>query len=325
MKIFTTLLTILLVLLGTAAAVQAEPLISPAWLAKNKHRPETVIIDLRNKIDGGSYETYLQGHIPGAIHSDYLQDGWRVTRDGIVGLLPEAEAFEALARRLGVSADSHVVLVPAGVSATDFGTAARAYWSFKIFGHDRVSILDGGQAAWQQQYPDQLATGAEIAPQRGDFTARFRPQGHISGAAVAKLLAEDGKAVLKDGRTEAQFAGEEKHPKSAAAGRIPGAMLLSQAEAYDGGANRLKPAGELAKIYSAAAAGDAAAEIISYCNTGHWAATNWFVLSEVLGYDNVRLYDGSMVEWTANADNPLATGHSNLDRIKRFLRGIGLL
>ena len=84
----------------------------------NLDNDHVVLIDLRNKIDKGSYETYLKGHIPSSLHSDYLKDGWRVGRDDVVGLLPTEAQFEALARKLGVSADSHVVLIPAGVSST---------------------------------------------------------------------------------------------------------------------------------------------------------------------------------------------------------------
>ena len=62
--------------------------------------------------------------------------------------------------------------------------------------------------------------------------------------------------------------------------------------------------------------------IVSYCNTGHWAATNWFVLSEILGRKDVRLYDGSMVEWTADGSNPLEAGQSNMDKVKSFLKGV---
>ena len=114
----------LLVLVAGPTVAFASPLVSPAWLFENMDDNDLVIIDLRNKIDKGSYETFLGGHILGAIHSDYLKDGWRVRRDGVVGLLPEAEQFQSLARRLGVSNNTHVVVLPAGVSSTDFGSAA---------------------------------------------------------------------------------------------------------------------------------------------------------------------------------------------------------
>ena len=302
-----------------ATGAWAKPLVDVEWLAENLRIDDVVLIDLRNKIDGGSYDTYLEGHIPSAIHSDYLQDGWRVGRDDVVGLLPDAAQFEALARKLGVSDDSHVVLVPAGVGSTDFGSAARAYWTFKIFGHAKVSILDGGFAAWKAAYPEQLESGAPVAPAPGNFTASFQPQGYVSTEDVKKIVAAGKGATLLDGRTTAQFLGDAKHPKAAAGGRIPGATLLFQEQAYNIETNRLKSLPELQGIYGEI---DAELPIVSYCNTGHWAATNWFVLSEVLGRKDVRLYDGSMVEWTADGSNPLLTGESNMDRLKSFLKGV---
>lgn len=302
-----------------AAAMAATPLVGVDWLAANLDNDDVVLIDLRNKIDGGSYDTYLDGHIPSAIHSDYLKDGWRVGRDDVVGLLPEASQFQELARKLGVSSGSHVVLIPAGVGSTDFGSSARAYWTFKVFGHDNVSILDGGFAAWKAAYPAQVESGAPVAPAAGDFTASFQPQGYVSTEDVKRIVAAETGATLLDGRTREQFLGDAKHPKAATGGRIPGAMLLFQETAYDIDANRLKSVPELESIYGGI---DADLPIVSYCNTGHWAATNWFVLSEVLGRKDVRLYDGSMVEWTADGDNPLLTGESNMDRIKSFLKGV---
>jgi len=304
---------------GLAGAATAQPLVETGWLAERLDDQKIVLIDLRNKLDEGSYETYLEGHIPGAIHSDYLKDGWRVGRDDVVGLLPSEAEFQALARKLGVSQDSHVVFIPAGVNSTDFGSAARAYWTFKVFGHEKVSILNGGYAAWKAAYPNRIEQGAPIAPLAGDFTAKFQPQGYISMADVAKAVGKDSGITLLDGRNEPQYYGEAKHPKAAKAGRIPGAQLLFQETAYDVSANRLKSATELESLYAEVATDQ---PVISYCNTGHWAATNWFVLSEVLGRKDVKLYDGSMVEWTASAGNALETGKSNLEKIKGFFKSI---
>ena len=313
------LCAVLLFWTGLATAATAQPLVDVDWVAGNLDNENVVLIDLRNKIDKGSYETYLDGHIPSSLHSDYLKDGWRVGRDDVVGLLPTEAEFEALARKLGISAGSHVVLIPAGVNSTDFGSSARAYWTFKVFGHDKVSILNGGYAAWVAAYPGQIETGAPVASAPGDFVARFQPQGYVSMEQVAALVESKGKTTLLDGRNEAQFYGEAKHPKATNPGRIPGAQMLFQETAYDVETNKLKSVDELQTLYAAV---DAGQPVISYCNTGHWAATNWFVLSEVLGRKDVKLYDGSMVEWTANADNPLDTGKSNLDKIKGFFKSI---
>lgn len=314
-----TLIPFTIMIGAMSAAVAATPLVDTGWLANNIDDDRLVLIDLRNKIDGGSFDTYLEGHIPSAIHSDYLQDGWRVGRDDVVGLLPEAAQFQVLARKLGVSDDSHVILIPAGVGATDFGSSARAYWTFKVFGHDEVSILDGGFAGWKAAYPDQIETGAPLAPEAGNFVAAFQPQGYVTTEQVRQIVDAGKGATLLDGRTKEQFLGDAKHPKAATGGRIPGSELLFQETAYDISANRLKTVGELEGIYGEL---DPELPIVSYCNTGHWAATNWFVLSEVLGHDDVKLYDGSMVEWTADGDNPLLVGESNMDKVKNFLKGI---
>ena len=309
----------LFVIAAMSAAIAATPLVDAAWLENRLGNDGIVLIDLRNKIDGGSYETYLEGHIPSAVHSDYLKDGWRVGRDDVVGLLPEAAQFQALARKLGVSGDSHVVLVPAGVGATEFGSSARAYWTFKVFGHDKVSILDGGFAGWKAAYPHRVETGAPMAPALGDFTAVFQPQGYVTTEQVRQIVEAGKGTTLLDGRTREQFLGDTKHPKAVSGGRIPGAELLFQEHAYDVSANRLKRVAELEIVYADL---DPDLPIVSYCNTGHWAATNWFVLSEVLGHDDVKLYDGSMVEWTADGDNPLLVGESNMDKVRNFLKGI---
>ena len=311
--------TAFLALLIAPSYAFANPLVSPTWLSENLDDEKVVIIDLRSRIDGGSYETFLAGHIPGSIYSDYLKEGWRVDRDGVIGLLPEAEQFQLLARRLGVSDDTHVVFVPAGVSSSDFGSAARAYWTFKVFGHNNLSILDGGFTAWRDFIPAKIEIGAFVAPKPGNFVARFNPEFYIGTSHVAEFVANPGQALLVDGRTHEQFYAGGKHPKAAKAGRIPSAVLMDQDNAYSLKSNRLKSRDELASIY-----GDLGDKtIVSYCNTGHWAATNWFVMSEILGQKNVKLYDGSMVEWTANSDLPLDTsGKSNMQKIKDMFPGL---
>jgi thiosulfate/3-mercaptopyruvate sulfurtransferase len=105
----------------------------------------------------------------------------------------------------------------------------------------------------------------------------------------------------------------------AAYGHIPGAHNLDSAEFYDSKTNRLKPKADLAAV---AAQVPTAKPVVSYCNTGHWAATDWFVLHEVLGRQQVRLYDGSMVEWTADTHRPVESSRTKWDDLKKVL-GLG--
>ena len=306
------------ILIFSSIISHAGPLVDTTWLKNNLQNDNLVLIDLRNKIDGGSFKTFQLGHIPGSIHSDYLKDGWRTKRKGVVGLLPTEKEFENLAEKLGVSNNSHVILIPAGENSTDFGSSARAYWTFKVFGHSKVSILDGGYKLWLKEYPS-LISNAKIKKNiRGNFKAKFDASLYASTDDVAKVSRTKSDVILLDGRNKEQFIGEKKHKKAVRFGHIPGAQLISQAKTYNPASNQLKSKTELNDLFSEVTS----KPVISYCNTGHWAATNWFALSEVLGNKNVKLYDGSMVEWTADARRKVDHNQSNLYKIKSFFSEI---
>jgi len=305
------LLLVLAVPSVPAASDGAQPLVSVAWLKQKVGEPNLFVLDIRSAIDGGGAEAYAKGHIPGAVHSDYDKAGWRVTRDGVAFMLPTLAQLEKLIGELGIDEDKHVIVVPAGVHQTDFGSAARVYWTLKVAGLKRVSILDGGYAAWK-------AAGNAVEtkvnpPQPTIFTAELNKSMVVALAEVEKI-SQSGGATLVDARSAAYFAGREKG-QAAAYGHIPGATNLDSAVFYDDASNRLKPKTELAKLAAAIPPGD----LVSYCNTGHWAATNWFVLHELLGRKNVRLYDGSMVEWAADDSRQVASSRTKWDDLKQAL------
>jgi thiosulfate/3-mercaptopyruvate sulfurtransferase len=202
-----------------------------------------------------------------------------------------------------------VVIVPAGVSATDFGSAARVYWTLKAAGHPAVSILDGGFAAWQ---------AASLPVESGKNTPSpkiFSAKPDNSLLAEIEAVERNVNATLLDARPGSFFEGRQKAPASKAYGHIPGAISLDSAEFYDPATNKLRSKNELAAIASKLPEGP----IVSYCNTGHWAATNWFVLSVMLERPDVRLYDGSMVEWTAEPHRPVASSRTRWDDVKKAL------
>ena len=117
-----------------------------------------------------------------------------------------------------------------------------------------------------------------------------------------------GGATLVDARPASFFLGKEKAPASQGYGHIPGALNIDSAQFYDPTTNRLKPRAELASIANTVPPGPA----VSYCNTGHWAATDWFVLHELLGRKETRLYAGSMVEWTSKPNRPIESAHGTI-------------
>ncbi|MDJ1159634.1 rhodanese-like domain-containing protein [Chelatococcus sp. SYSU_G07232] len=279
------------------------PLVSAAWLAMQLGRGDLLVLDIRSAVDGGGREAYEAAHVPGAVHSDYGKDGWRAARGPAAGALPEPAALAALFGRLGLEPRHHVVIVPAGVSAGDFSAAARVYWTLKVAGHARLSILDGGFAAWRADGSRPVESGPSPDRAATRYPVALRPQLQAEVARVEAAVAHSSETLL-DGRSEAHFEGREKSPQAARPGRLPGAIHLDHALAYDGTRNGLRQREELERLFAAVPAGP----VISYCNTGHLASTNWFVLSEVLRRPDVSLYDGSMSEWTADERRPVATG-----------------
>jgi thiosulfate/3-mercaptopyruvate sulfurtransferase len=295
-----------------AAAGATEPLVTPQWLSQHLRDPDLVVLDIRSAIDGGGAPAFAKGHIPGAVHSDYDKAGWRVTRQGVPFMLPTLPELEKLIGETGIDEDSRVVIVPAGVHVTDFGAAARVYWTLKVAGHPAVSILDGGFAAWQAASYT-LEAGKKSPPPK-IFTARLNPR-LLANATEVEAVETAGGATLLDARPASFFAGKDRAPAAKAYGHIPGALNLDSASFYDSRTNRLRPKPELAAIAAAVPPGP----VVSYCNTGHWAATNWFVLSELLGRTDVKLYDGSMVEWTIDPRRPVASARTRWDDVKKAL------
>ena len=298
------------------AASSAAPLVSVAWLAAHRTDPDVVVLDIRSVVDGGGAQAYARAHITGAVHSDYDKAGWRVTRNGVPFSLPSVAELEKLIGALGIDEDTHVVVVPAGVSATDFGSAARVYWTLKVAGLARVSILDGGFAAWTADPHNPVESG-DHPPSPKIFTATL-DQKLVATTPDVEQAERDRSASLIDARPATFFLGREKAPNVAAYGHIAHAINLDHAGFYDDTTNRLRPASDLASIAARVPAGPA----IAYCNTGHWSATDWFVLSEVLGRKDVRLYDGSMAAWTANASRPIESSRTRWDDLKKAL-GLG--
>jgi thiosulfate/3-mercaptopyruvate sulfurtransferase len=291
-----------IVVLATLAHA-AEPLrglIDPPALKARLGQTSLVVIDVRSgetKEQGRA--TFLAGHIPGAVHADYAHASWRLPRNNISVYLPEPAQFEALAGDLGVANESNVVIVHEGTDATSFGSAARVYWSFKAMGHASIAILDGGYQAWQKAgFPVETKP---VQPVAAIYEAKPVPA--LRAKLEDVLAAKDKNVTLVDSRPETFFSGQEKHKALSTGGHIPGAINLPHHTAF-GPDFRLKDKVSLAKAFAPAKTGDAA---IAYCNTGHWAATDWFVLSEVLNQPNVKLYDGSMLEYTLEQKGPIAT------------------
>jgi thiosulfate/3-mercaptopyruvate sulfurtransferase len=285
-----------------AMDMHSPPLVSPAWLAAHLSDPSVLVLDIRSAVDGGGRPAFEAGHVPGAVHTDYVQDGWRAVAGPASGLLPAEADLAELFGALGITPDSHVIVVPAGVGPGDFSAAARVYWTLKTAGHRQVSILDGGFAAWRDE-------GRPVEPgpggtRRAPAYPVVRDRALHADTSVVEKAVRESSAALVDARSRPYFEGRAQSPAAARPGRLPGAVLVDNAAAYDAAANRLRPRDELERLFAAVPSGPS----ISYCNTGHQAATDWFVLSEILGRPQAMLYDGSMSDWTQDPSRPVEAG-----------------
>jgi thiosulfate/3-mercaptopyruvate sulfurtransferase len=277
-----------------AAASGTRPLVAVQGLGNSLADPELLVLDIRDTRAFGA------GHIPAAVNAVYPG----IVRAGDWTILA-VDDLVANFSALGISAEAHVVVVPAGEDSTEFGGASSVYWALRYLGHDGVAVLDGGMSAWLAESNLPLETGV-TAPPAAAFMATPRPGIRATTDDVLAALG-DGETIILDARPPEQYRGDAKSPLVSRAGRIPGALNLPHTEVFDAAAHRPKPADAIRALLPPALV-DAGAPIIVYCNTGHWSSIVWFALSDVLGLEDVRLYDGSMKAWTEDPDRPVATG-----------------
>ena len=272
--------------LAAAAPEGWAPLLEPDTLAAMLDSDA----EIRVVRVSGDYEA---GHIPGAVSAPYAQ--WRGPPQN-PGALREPEEFRDLVQSLGIEADTPVVVVHEGASTSDMGTAARVYWTLKSLGVQDLALLNGGFAAWAEAGHEVATGSSQVA--HSDFDARWSEDWRVDTAEVEALV-ESGDARLIDARPTGFFEGITW--SIARPGTIPGSGNLTFEDWFEGG--RMVDAASARDIAEAYDQTDAPLTV-SFCNTGHWAAINWFALSELAGVENTRLYAESMAEWTA-AGRPL--------------------
>lgn len=270
---------------GRADVIEGKVL-SPAEAAALAQGGGVRILDIRDT------EAYAEGHLPGAVSAPYPR--WRGPAEN-PGRLPERAALAELVQDLGIDAATPVIIAHAGKDATDFGAAARVYWTLKTLGVSDLAILNGGVTAWQAAGLPLDVIPPTIVP------SSFEPAWDTTWLATAdevqqQMAAGDGR--LLDARPSGFFLGELWHDAAAKPGTIKGAESFTYERWFEaGGPVIVGP--DAARAIVTDAGLDKAPITVSFCNTGHWAATNWFALSELAEVPGVKLYPESMVGWSA--------------------------
>ncbi|MGB0723018.1 MAG: sulfurtransferase [Gammaproteobacteria bacterium] len=274
-----------ILLLTSLTARASDPLVTASWMKENLYAPGQVVLDLQPP---AMYQRY---HIPGAINAPY--EFWRTGDDGAPGMLPPLERLERMLGRLGVSADSHVVLTTTGLDANHLAEAARVFWTLKLLGHQRVSVLDGGLNTYANEFGGKLDSG-KVKPRFANYTASPDFSLLVTGEQMEQAL-KDG-VTLVDGRSRGEYLGIVTGGDEERAGTIPGAINLPHHWLSEDSGGTLRDRASIERLFDFAGA-DTSAGAVHFCHTGSRAALNWFVDYAVLGNVGARLYDGSMSDW----------------------------
>jgi thiosulfate/3-mercaptopyruvate sulfurtransferase len=272
-----------------------EVLVETDWVAEHLHDPNVRLVECDEDL-----LLYDQGHIPGAIKIDWVAD----LNDAVVRDYLNREQFEQLMASNGISNDTTVIFY----GDKNNWWATYAFWVFKLFGHEDARIMNGGRTKWvaegremTREVPSYPQTTYK-APERDDATIRaFRDQ-------VRQHINQKGGALV-DVRGPQEFSGERTHmpeyPQEGTlrGGHIPTAVNIPWAKAVKEDATFKSPE-ELRALYEGQGV-TPDKDVISYCRIGERSSHTWFVLKYLLGYPNVRNYDGSWTEWGNGVGLPI--------------------
>jgi thiosulfate/3-mercaptopyruvate sulfurtransferase len=272
-----------------------EVLVDTSWVADHLNDPKVRIVESNEDI-----LLYDQGHIPGAVKLDWVGD----LNDPVVRDYLDRERFDKLLAAKGISNDTTVVFY----GDKNNWWATYAFWVFKLFGHNDARIMNGGRAKWiaegrelSKDVPSYPA-GSYKAPERDDQTIRaFRDQ--------VKEHIKKGGVALVDVRSPQEYSGERTHmpeyPQEGTlrGGHIPTAVSIPWAQAVKEDST-FKSREDLEALYGGkGVTGDK--DVIAYCRIGERSSHTWFVLTYLLGYPQVRNYDGSWTEWGNSVGVPI--------------------
>jgi thiosulfate/3-mercaptopyruvate sulfurtransferase len=288
---------------------EPDALVTTDWLADHLEDENFRVVDIRGyvkKTDLGrgrqradylpAREEYDEAHVPGAVYVDWTRD---ITDpdDPVPAQVAPPERFAALMGSLGIGDETHVVVCDH--SGGQFAT--RLWWALTLYGHDRVSVLDGG---WKKWKAEGRPTTTEVPePEPATFTPRPRP-GWRTDAEALLAASESGGAFVLDARDEGQYTGAVARGEGRA-GRIPGAAHLHADGLFDPEGGTFLPDEDLERrLREAGVPEDRDEPIVAYCNGGVAATVPLFALHR-LGYKNLANYDGSWNEWGVREELPV--------------------
>jgi len=269
------------------AYAHPDVLVSTGWVADHLNEPNIRIVESDEDV-----LLYTQGHVPGAVKIDWHTD----LQDVIVRDYVDKERFAELCASKGISNDTTVVFY----GDKNNWWACYAFWVFKLYGHENCLVMDGGRKRWELDNREWSRDPEPTYP-KGNYTAK-EPDLSIRAFRDEVLKHTRAGKPLVDVRSPGEYSGETLHmpdyPQEGAlrAGHIPGAVSIPWAKAANEDGT-FKSAGELEKLYCKENKLSRRGRTIAYCRIGERSSHTWFVLTYLLGFGNVKNYDGSWTEW----------------------------
>lgn len=277
-----------LLLLIQSHSIFASFLVDTNWLKKNLGKPGMVLIDMS---DNTQYQRF---HIPGAVHLPYQALNQR-TKKGVSFSIGKDNVARLLGF-IGVTPESHIVIYD------DMGGlhAGRLFWELERIGHKKVSLLDGGLVTWILQ--GNKVTNKPVEYSKTNYVINTKGTNNL---AEKNDMLNKKKGIIIDARSKEEYTGHPRYPRS---GHIPGAKWLEWQSFVDfENGFKLKNKNDLEKMLSNIGLKDKNTPVTLYCRSGHRAAQSYLTLRQ-LGYNKVRLYDGSMADYVLDKNAPLNRG-----------------
>jgi thiosulfate/3-mercaptopyruvate sulfurtransferase len=276
--------------------VHPEVLVSTEWVEQHHQDPNVRVIESNEDT-----LLYASGHIPGSVHVDWTSDlNDQLRRDYIT-----SEGFEKLMSRIGATRDTTIVFY----GDKNNWWACYAFWVFQLFGHTNAKVMDGGRVKWQKELRPLTRDVPEYAPSQ--YRAQPREDAAHRAFRDEVMRHVEKKGQLVDVRSPEEYAGTRMHmpdyPNEGAlrGGHIPGAKSIPWARAINADDGTFKTADELRALYVKDNGLSPDKETIAYCRIGERSSHSWFALKYLLGFENVRNYDGSWTEWGNMVNVPI--------------------